>query len=60
MLIVGYHAHTLHDSHAIYLSKVVVYESAWPLFEAAGETALMRRSNATHYFVSVQPDQQVQ
>ena len=40
-------------------SQVVVYESAWPLFEAAGETALMRRSNATHYYVSVQPDQHV-
>lgn len=40
-------------------SQVVVFESAWPLFEAAGEAALMRRSNATHFFVSVQPDQQV-
>ncbi len=37
-------------------TQVVVYEDDSPLWGAAGETALMRLSSATTWFISLQPD----
>ena len=49
--------HATHAFNTSVFTQVVVYKGEHALWEAAGETALMRLSKASRFFISVQPDQ---